>query len=168
MSPEFGLNGEMNGSRGSGSNGSGKGAGSTLNRGRVGNRTRSGGTSGNDDGDDDDDNNDGNGGNRGNQPLELAKSAHAFFPNAVRENTPPRSKRSIGGGGGSGGNDPDDPFGSPNGRDNNYNNRSPPRPFPERPGGDGDGGGGDNPGGGDPGREPDRAWNGYVQEYRLN
>eukprot|EP00971_Amphidinium_carterae_P091293 1806874-Amphidinium_carterae.4 len=61
---------------------------------------------------------------------ELAKSAKAFFPNAVRESTPPRSRPPCGGGAGSGGNDPD----GPNGRDNNYNNRSPPRPFPGRPG----------------------------------
>eukprot|EP00971_Amphidinium_carterae_P291052 5779605-Amphidinium_carterae.1 len=69
-SPPFGLLAAMDGSRGSGSNG--KGAGSTPNRVRDGNRTRRPGRGGDGgDGDDDDDDflNDGNGGNRGNQPL---------------------------------------------------------------------------------------------------
>eukprot|EP00971_Amphidinium_carterae_P007729 153103-Amphidinium_carterae.1 len=75
------------------------------------------------------------------------------------------------GGGGGGPNDPNDPFGSPGGRDGNYNNRSPPRPLPRFPGdGGGDGGGddGDDFGGGDNPGEPHRAWSRYVQEMRIN
>eukprot|EP00971_Amphidinium_carterae_P195945 3888465-Amphidinium_carterae.1 len=77
------------------------------------------------------------------------------------------------GGGGGGPNDPNDPFGSPGSRDTNFNNRSPLRPLPKFPrGGDGGGGGGgddgDDDGGGDYPGGPHRAWNGYVQEYRIN
>eukprot|EP00971_Amphidinium_carterae_P290788 5774334-Amphidinium_carterae.2 len=96
------------------------------------------------------------------------QNAGDLLPYAVRDrdSTPPR-RPGNGYGGGGGGGPGDDPYGSPGGRDSNYNNRSPPRPIPYRPGGDGGGGGGDFGGGDNPG-EPDHPWRGYVQEYRLN
>eukprot|EP00971_Amphidinium_carterae_P276220 5481415-Amphidinium_carterae.1 len=62
----------------------------------------------------------------------LKKNAKDILPHAIRDSTPPRRPGSGYGGGGGGPNDPNDPFGSPGGRDSNYNNRSPPRPLPHQ------------------------------------